>query len=120
MPPILQGPYRLPSKTLFPCLLTMLISNSVEAQNLTDDEQILHHYAAMVKEDLEAYRVYPTTKSQNDWEGIFKRHLARLIHSICFYKPFSDSSRKSRWTFMPTYVTDSEAQTPPSAFIRFC
>jgi hypothetical protein len=55
--------------------------NSGEALNLTDEEQILHHYAAMVKEDLEAYRAYPANKSQNDWEGVFKRHLARLISS---------------------------------------
>jgi len=97
----------------------MSISNSGEAQNLTDDEQILHHYTAMVKEDLEAYRVYPTNKSQNDWEGIFKHHLAHLIHSIYSYKPFSDLSRKSHWTFMPTYVADLEAQAPPSAYICF-
>jgi hypothetical protein len=55
--------------------------DSGEVLNLTDDEQILHHYAAMVKQDLEAYRTDPTDKSQKDWEGVFKHHLARLIPS---------------------------------------
>lgn len=74
----------------------MSISNSGGSQNLTEDEQILHHYAAMFKEDLEAYRAYPTKRTQDEWEDRFRHHLVRLIHPIRFYKPFSDSFRKSR------------------------
>jgi hypothetical protein len=52
-------------------------------QELTQEEQILHHHAAMVKRDLEAYRAY--TRSQADWEDLFTSRLARFMPSTRFY-----------------------------------
>jgi len=57
----------------------MSTSNFRGAENLTQKEQTLHHYAAMVKRDLESYRLYPASMSQEDWKRVFKHHLARLI-----------------------------------------
>ena len=50
---------------------------------LTQDEQILHHYAAMVKKDLEAY--HACFRSKEDWDDLFTDRLARLILTIHFY-----------------------------------
>jgi hypothetical protein len=66
------------------------------AQDLTPDEQILHHYAAMVRKDLEEYRTHSISRSQEDWNNLFINHLARFILAIHFYTPFSDSSREKR------------------------
>ena len=54
----------------------MSTSNSEGVQNLTQEEQVLHHHAAMIKRDLEAYHAHP--RSQEDWKGLFKSRLARL------------------------------------------
>jgi hypothetical protein len=54
----------------------MLTSNFEKAQDLTQDEQILHHYAAMIKKDLEAYRA--CSRSQENWVQLFTDHLACL------------------------------------------
>lgn len=59
--------------------------STLNAQNLTPEEQILHHNAAMVKKDLEAYRVY--SRTQEDWNKLFQSHLARDIFIMYFYKP---------------------------------
>ncbi len=64
----------------------MSTSNSGEAQDLTEDEIILHHHAAIVKKDVEAYHAH--SSSENDWLDLFKDHLARFILIIHFYKPF--------------------------------
>ena len=63
--------------TYFPCLLAMSTSDSREAQNLTGEEQILHHHAAMVKKDLEAYKAI--SRSRRDWQKLFTDRLACLI-----------------------------------------
>jgi len=65
-----------------------------KAQDLTPDEQILHHHAAMVKRDLEAYHIY--IRSKEDWRDLFIDHLACVILIIHFHKPFSDSSRRNQ------------------------
>ena len=67
---------------LLPCLLTMSTCNSEGAKGLTQDERILHHHAAIIKRDLEAYRAY--SRSQEDWKILFKDHLARFILVIHF------------------------------------
>ena len=66
----------------------MPTSNSEGAQALNEEEQILHHHAAMVKKDLEAYRAY--FRDQEDWKDLFKDHLVCFIHRIYFYRSFSD------------------------------
>ena len=72
----------------------MVTSNSREAQELTQDEQILHHHAAMVKKDLEAYCAY--SRDKEDWEYLFTDRLVCFILAIHFYQPFSDLSRQNR------------------------
>jgi len=62
-------------------LLTMSTFNS-EAQDFTEEEQILHHHVAMIKKDLEAYHTYPRT--QEDWNASFKNHLVHFILVIQF------------------------------------
>src|SRR5258707_12719755 len=76
----------------------MSTSNSGGAQDLTQDEQILHHYAAIIKRDIEAYHAY--SRSQEDWKDLFENHLARFILVTHIYKPFSDSFRQNQWTFL--------------------
>jgi hypothetical protein len=106
---------KLPSKCRPTCLLAMSTSNAGGAQDLTQEEQILHHHSAMIKRDLEAYHAY--SRSRKDWTYLFKKRLACFILAIHFYKSFSDSFRRTRWTFMPPPVT--QAQTSPFAFIRY-
>jgi len=73
----------------------MSASNSGRgAQDLTQDEQILHHYAAMFKKDLEAYNAY--SRSEEDWKTLFESHLASFLRIIYFYEPFSDTFRQNR------------------------
>jgi hypothetical protein len=62
-----------------PSSLAMSTSNFGAARELTQDEQILHHHAAMVKKDLEAYRA--CSRSEEDWEDLFTNRLARLFLS---------------------------------------
>ncbi len=81
----------LPGSAHFPFLLAMSTSDSGGAQNLTQDEQILHHYAAMVKKDAEAYHAY--SRSRRSWEDLFKDHLASCTLVVPICQPFSDSSR---------------------------
>jgi len=70
-----------PASTHAPHLLltlTMSASNdSGAASHLTLDEQILHHHAAKVKKDVEAYRTY--SRKPQDWRDLFTNHLARFI-----------------------------------------
>ena len=68
----------------FPCSLSMSISNSEEAQALIEEEQILHHHAAMVKRDLEAYCAY--SRNMDDWKDLFKDHLVCFILRTYFYR----------------------------------
>jgi hypothetical protein len=89
--------------------------NSGGAQDLTQDEQTLHHHAAMFKKDLEAYHAY--SRSKEDWKVLFESHLARFIPIIYFCEPFSDPFRKNRSTFMPKLI--EETQISPLAFIRY-
>lgn len=77
-----------------PCLLAMSTSNSGGVQELTQEEQILHHHAAMVKKDLEAYHAY--SRSQDDWKDLFKSRLASFFLANHFYKSVSDSFRGHR------------------------
>ena len=72
----------------------MSTSDTVGAQDLTQEEQILHHHAAMIKRDLEEYRA--CSVGQEGWKDLFKNHLARFILVIHFHKPFSNSSRQKR------------------------
>lgn len=60
-------------------MLAMSASNSTGAQGLTQEEQILHHHAAMVKRGLEVYHANPTSRSQNDWADLFQSYLACSI-----------------------------------------
>jgi hypothetical protein len=94
----------------------MSTSVSAGAQDLTEEEQILHHYAAVVKRDLETYRAFPTSMSQKDWEDLFKDHLVRFILAIRFFMPFSDLSRAKRCAFMPT--PSKVVQKLPFVFMR--
>jgi hypothetical protein len=54
-----------------------------ELSQLTQDEQVLHHYAAMVKKDLEAYHAY--SRSKEDWKHLFVHRLARSVLTVHFY-----------------------------------
>jgi len=101
--------------TCFPCLLAMSTSNSGGAQDLTQDEQILHHHAAIIKRDIEAYHAY--SRSQEDWKDLFENHLARFILVTHIYKPFSDSFRQNQWTFLSRPL--AETQTVPFIFTRY-
>jgi len=65
--------------------------NAQGAQDLTQEEQILHHHAAVVEKDLEAYHTY--SQSQGDWKKLFNEHLVCFILVTQFYRPFSDSYR---------------------------
>jgi hypothetical protein len=80
----LQGSVSEAAAICFPFLLTMPTSNP--GRDLTQDEQILHHHAAMIKKDLEAYHAY--SRSQSDWKDLFKNRLACFILAIHFYQPF--------------------------------
>ncbi len=81
----------LPGSACFPFLLAMLTSDSGGAQDLTQNEQILHHYVAMVKKDAEAYCAY--SRSRSGWEDLFKDHLASCTLIVPIRQPFSDLSR---------------------------
>jgi hypothetical protein len=48
-------------------------------QDLIHEEQILHHHAAMIKKDLEAYHANSSSRTQEDWIDLFENHLARFI-----------------------------------------
>ena len=51
---------------------------------MIEEEQILHHHAAMVKRDLEAYRAY--SRNMDDWKVLFKDHLVCFILGTYFYR----------------------------------
>jgi hypothetical protein len=72
----------------------MSAPNAGEVQGLTQEEQILHHHAAMIKKDLEAYHAY--SRSKEDWNDLFRNCLARIILETHSYKPVSDLSRLNR------------------------
>jgi hypothetical protein len=65
----------------------MLASNSGGSQDLTPDEQILHHHAAMIQKDIEAYCAYPG--GEKSWKKRFKDHLVRFILVPHFDRPFT-------------------------------
>ena len=73
----------------------MSISNF---ENLSKTEQILHHYAAMVKKDLDKY--HADSRREQDWVDVFKDHLVHFIFAIYFYKAFSDLSRRNQYIFI--------------------
>lgn len=53
---------------------TFSIGNALDFKDLTQDEQILHHNAAMVKKDLQVYLASPT-RDEGIWTGKFIKHL---------------------------------------------
>ena len=65
----------------------MSTSNSGQVQDLTQEEQTLHHHAAMIKKDLETY--HACSRSREEWNDLFKNCLARSLLAIHFYNPFS-------------------------------
>jgi hypothetical protein len=65
----------------------MSTPKSEEAQGLTQDEQILYHYAAMIKKDLEVYCKNP--QGQDNWNNVFANCLV-CLYPIHFYRPFLD------------------------------
>jgi hypothetical protein len=65
----------------------MSTPKSKEAQGLTQDEQILYHYVAMIKKDLEAYCKNP--QGQDNWNNVFVNCLV-CLYLIHFHRPFSD------------------------------
>jgi hypothetical protein len=73
---------------------TTLAMSTPNYQDLIYEEQILHHHAATIKKDLEAYHAYSSSRTEENWKDLFKKHLARFI----FYniKPFSYSFRRYR------------------------
>jgi len=60
-------------------------------ENLSKAEWMLHHYAATVKKDLDAY--HADSRMEQDWREIFTDHLVCFIYVVYFYKPLSDSFR---------------------------
>jgi hypothetical protein len=52
----------------------MSTSNFIDFKDLSEEEQILHHDAAMVKKDLQAYLESPS-RGERTWKAIFKKHL---------------------------------------------
>lgn len=81
--------------------------NSGGAQELTQDEQILHHYAAIVKKDLEAYHAY--SRSKENWQDLFKDRLARLFLTIHFYQPFRFIQKKTMKIYLGACSSNSDA-----------
>ena len=63
----------------------MSTSNFRGTPDLTQDEQILHHHAAMVKKDLDAYRA--ESGGNDDWNAVFINHLVRFCIKMDFYEP---------------------------------
>ena len=55
----------------------MSTPNFGATQDLTQEEQVLHHYAAMVKGDLEAYRMSASRHEQR-WKIAFEERLVFL------------------------------------------
>ena len=80
-------------------LLTMSTSNF---ENLSKTEQILYHYAAMVKKDLDEY--HADSRREQDWVDVFKDHLVHFIFAIYFYKVFSDLSGQNQYAFILTLI----------------
>jgi hypothetical protein len=93
----------------------MLTSNSRGTQDLTQDKQILHHHAAMVKKDLDAY--YADARSNDNWNGIFINHLVHFCIAINFYELISDSCRIIPYSFIELPIR--KTQTFPSNFIYY-
>jgi hypothetical protein len=48
---------------------------------LTEEELTLHHYAALVQKDLEAYRTC-ASRDEANWMRTFEHHLVCLYSSI--------------------------------------
>jgi hypothetical protein len=46
----------------------MSTSDSGVTQNLTEEEMVLHHYAAMIEKNVEAYR---ESASKDVWQGLW-------------------------------------------------
>jgi hypothetical protein len=62
----------------------MPTTNAEGAREFSDEEQILHHYAAMIKKDIEAY--HACSRTQENWRQLFIGRLASIIFVIHFYK----------------------------------
>jgi hypothetical protein len=54
----------------------MSTSNSGESQGLTEDEMVLHHYAATIGKGIEAYRA---SAFKDAWEGLWRFTLKLLL-----------------------------------------
>ena len=66
----------------------MSTSNFRGTRDLTQDELILHHHAAMVKKDLDA--CHADSGSNDDWNDVFINHLVRFCIEMYFYEPILD------------------------------
>jgi hypothetical protein len=62
--------------------------------NLTPDEQIIHHHAAMLKKELEAYHAC-TPRDENTW-----RHTFRAI----LVNPYYQSKISARLNILPDRI----------------
>jgi hypothetical protein len=95
---ILLPPKLLPAALGFqsytPFSLAMSTSNFSATQDLTQEEQTLHHYAAMVKEDLKAYCASDAPTLGVIWQVAFRVHLVFL--AIHCYNQSSYSFRKNQ------------------------
>lgn len=86
---------------------------STSEPNLTQDEQILHHLAAMLKNKLEAYRV-SASGDERAWRNAFRALLVCL--AIHFYNPSRPSFRENQRIIFSQPV----AEVPHLAFTRYC
>jgi hypothetical protein len=76
------------SALLFPFLLAMSASNidaALSFKDLTREEQFLHHYAAVVKKNLQVYIASPSRDEQS-WRVKFRQHFVFAKFSIRRYK----------------------------------
>jgi hypothetical protein len=85
----------------------MSICNSEGAKSLTQDERILHHHAAIIKRDLEAYHAY--SRSQEDWKNLFKDHLVRFILVIRFVTLLIFTERNSMNFYVEAHSRNSNS-----------
>jgi hypothetical protein len=65
-------------------------------RDLTEEEQTMHHHAAMVKSDLVAYQKSTSgdTVRENLWVSALMMRLVFLVLAVRCYNKSSDSTRK--------------------------
>jgi hypothetical protein len=107
-----------PSGSLSTPLLTMSTSNFNTTWGLSQEEQILHHYASAVKKDIEVYRTSaPGDESDNnEWAVRFKIHLVFHFPPRSIAILLSDSFRQPQWTTF----TKLRMRSPCRAFTHCC